>query len=212
MGILPVGFIYIAALLRLGGGFAYIVATIRGKAKPTPISWLLWSLTPLSSFFAGLSNGFDPMLVVTLATGLSPLMVFFIAIAKNRRSLQFNKLNTACLIIALTGIGLWAATDHPLLAIGLAIVADIVSALPTLAKIARHPYSEYTPTYIVNAGAMALALLATDTLSPLAIAFPVYVLTINSFIVGFILSVQAKRKMKIRQGLDRAHENRRARK
>lgn len=212
MGILSVWFIYVAAALRLGGGFAYIIATIRGKAKPNPISWLLWSLTPLISFFAGFSSGFDPMLIVTLATGLSPLLVFFIAIAKNRRSLRFNKLNTICFIIALTGIGLWAATDHPLLAIGLAIIADIVSALPTLVKIARHPYSEYTPTYLVNAGAMALALLATDTLEPLTIAFPVYVLVINSFIVGFIVSVQAKRKMKIRQGLAQSRRNHRAKK
>ena len=204
MNILPVWFVYIAALLRLGGGAAYIRATIRGAAKPNPVSWLLWSLTPLISFFAGLSDGFDILLIVTLATGISPLLVFFIAIIKNPRSLQFNKLNISCFIIAVAGIGLWAITDHPLLAIALAIVADIVSALPTLAKIIRHPYSEYAPTYMLSAISMMLALLATETFSLLAVIFPIYVLLMNLAIVGLIMSVRAKRRLQIRQGIARA--------
>lgn len=192
---LPVWFVYVAALMRLGGGLAYMRATIRGEAKPNPVSWLLWSLTPLISFFAGLSDGFDVLLVVTLATGLSPLLVFLIAITKNPQSLQFNKLNVSCFLIAIAGIGLWAISDHPLLAIGLAVIADIVSALPTLAKIIRQPHSEYVPTYATSAISMMVAILATDTLSPLALAFPVYVLLINLMIVGLIILVRAKRRL-----------------
>jgi len=206
MNILPVWLIYAAALIRLGGGFAYIRATIRGEAKPNPVSWLLWSFTPLISFFAGLSNGFDALLIVTLATGISPLLVFLIAVVKNPRSLRFNKLNVSCFIIALLGIGLWTITDHPLLAIWLAILADIVSAIPTLAKIIRHPYSEYMPTYIINGGGMLLAILATDTLSPLALAFPIYILLINIVIVGLIASVRAKRRLQIKQGIARSRK------
>lgn len=206
MNILPVWFVYLAALIRLGGGFAYIRATIRGEAKPNPVSWLLWSLTPLISFFAGLSDGFDALLVVTLATGLSPLLVFLIAITKTPKSLRFNRLNVTCFLIAISGIGLWSVTDHPLLAIWLAIAADIVSALPTLAKIIKHPYSEYMPTYIISAFGMVLAIVAGDTLNPLALAFPVYVLLINLGIVGLISFVRAKRRLQIRQGIARSRK------
>lgn len=201
---MPLWFIYIAALLRLTGGAAYIRATINGNAKPNPVSWLLWSLTPLISFFAGLSDGFDTLLIVTLATGVSPLLVFFIAIFKNPRSLRFNKLNVSCFVIALSGIGLWTVTDHPLLAIFLAITADIVSALPTLAKIIRQPYSEYTPTYMISAMSMVIAILAADSYSPLTLTFPVYVLTINLIIVGLISSARTKRRLQIRQGIARS--------
>lgn len=204
MSILPIWFIYVATLLRLSGGAAYIRATIRGEAKPNPVSWLLWSLTPLISFFAGLSDGFDALLIVTFATGISPLLVFFIAITRNPRSLQFDTLNVSCFIIAVAGIGLWTITDHPLLAIALAIAADIVSALPTLAKLIRHPYSEYAPTYMLSAISMMLALLAAETLSPLATVFPIYVLLMNLAIVGLIISVRARRRLQIKRGIARS--------
>lgn len=209
MALLPLWFAYIAAGLRLGGGFAYVVATFRGKARPNVVSWLLWSLTPLISFAVGLSEkGFDPALIVTLATGISPLLVVIIALAKHPRSLKFNRLNVTCFIIALAGIGLWVATDHPVLAIALAILADIVSALPTLVKIIRHPYSEYLPTYAVNAFGMVLAIAAAQSFDVLTIGFLVYIAVINLVIIGLIVGARERRRSKIRRGIAASKQRR----
>lgn len=187
MQLLPVWIIFVAAALRLFGGLAYLRATLAGRARPHAISWLIWSLTPLISFFAELSAGVGAIAVVTLALAISPMMVFLAALFKDIRLLRADRFDMLCIAIAVLGIILWFATDSPAVAITIAIIADTVSCLPTLRKAYRDPRSEYPPTFLLSAGSMVLALLATQSISFEAFAFPVYVLSMNLLIAGLAL-------------------------
>lgn len=210
MNILPIWFIYVASIMRISGGLASVSAILRGEARPNPVSWLLWSLTPIITFTAGVrAEGFHPESIITLAMGLSPLLVFFVTIFKNPRSFRFDRLNATCFFIALAGIGLWMITDHPLLAVVLALSADIVSVIPTLAKTFRHPYSEYLPGYFMSMVGTAIAVLAMPTFNFYAMAFPVYAFIVNGVIVAFVLMVRAKRKNQIRRGIAEARNRKR---
>lgn len=194
MQILPVWFIYIAAAMRVTSGMAYFRATIRGTARPHGISWLIWSATPFITLFAALAEGVrSPILVVTFALGLSPLLVFIAAASKGRRLLHVDAFDVVCILIALAGIVLWAATQSPILAIILAIAADTISCLPTIRKTIRDPASEYPPTYLLSASSMILAILATIEISFAAFAFPVYILIMN-LIIGGLASRQYQQK------------------
>ncbi len=202
MNLLPIWIIYVAATIRLVGGVRYVWIVLRGKARPNPVSWLLWSITPAITFVAALSSEtFNPSMLVTVAIGMSPLLVFVASIIKNPKLLRWTQLNITCFIIALTGIGLWALTKQPLLAIALAITADIASAIPTIAKSAKHPYSEYLPSYMMSSLSMVLALLATERLDPLTLAFPIYILVINLVIITFVVVARKQRQHLIRQGI-----------
>ena len=141
MQLLPVWIIFVAAALRLFGGLAYLRATLAGRARPHAISWLIWSLTPLISFFAELSAGVGAIAVVTLALAISPMMVFLAALFKDIRLLRADRFDMLCIAIAVLGIILWFATDSPAVAITIAIIADTVSCLPTLRKAYRDPRS-----------------------------------------------------------------------
>lgn len=184
---LPVWFVYVASFLRLAGGLAYLRATLRGEAKPNPLSWLLWGVAPLIAFFAALSAGVGAAAFVTLAFGISPLMVFAAAMYKNPRSLKFDRLNITCGALALAGLVLWAATDHPQLAIVLAMLADFASGLPTVKKTIHHPHTEYAPTYAISGFSVVLMLLASNSWAFAALAYPVYVLVLNLFMVFLIV-------------------------
>ena len=183
---LPTYFIFIAAALRLSGGMAYFKATLSGRAKPNPISWLLWSITPMIAFAAELSAGVGPSAYVTLALGLSPLLVFLAAMYKNPKLLKLDRLDVLCVLIAALGIILWKITSHPQLAIALVIFADISSAMPTIRKIMHSPHTEYLPTYIISATSMVITLLAIKDFSFASLAFPLYILTINLFLIILI--------------------------
>lgn len=183
---LPIWFIFIAAALRIVGGLAYLRATLSGRAKPNPLSWLLWGITPLIALFAELSAGVGPAVVVTMALAASPLMVFAAAMYKNPRSFKFDRLNIYCGLFALSGIALWQVADDPGLAIIVAILADIASSLPTIRKTIDRPHTEYAPTYAISALSMVLTLLTIQTWNFATIAFPIYVLLINSYMVGLI--------------------------
>lgn len=184
MQVLPPIFLSISALLRLLGGGAYLRATLQGKAKPNPLTWLLWAITPTITLVASLSVGETSGLLVTGALALSPLLVFITAMFKNPRSLKFDKLNLTCAGVAILGIVLWYFTSNQNLAIFLAIVADFVASLPTLIKAQAKPESEYPPTYIMSATAMLLALLTIPSWNFTNSAFMIYVFVLNLLIAN----------------------------
>ncbi len=194
MQLLPVWFIYIAALIRLAGGLAYFRATLDGRARPHAVSWIIWSLTPFISFFAELSVGVGVLAVVTLTLGLSPLLVVIAALKVDRRLFRINAFDALCIAIASAGVIIWAITSEPLTAIIVAIIADIVSCLPTIRKAYQYPETEYPPTFLLSAGSMSLALLATQEISLAAFAFPVYVLVMNLLIASLALRQYGRRR------------------
>lgn len=183
---LPIGFIFVAVVLRLIGGAAYLSAVIRGKAQPYPLSWLLWSITPMIAFAAEISAGVGISSLVTLALGVTPLLVFITAMIKNPRWLKLDALNIICGLIAIGGIALWLITDTPVLAIVISIIADFFSGLPTIRKTIKKPKSEYAPAYFMSALAMVVTLLTISSWSFATWAFPAYVLVVNSFMVWII--------------------------
>jgi hypothetical protein len=193
--ILPVGFIFVAAAMRLIGGVSYLRATIRGTAQPYPLSWLLWGITPMIAFAAELRAGVGLPALVTLALGISPLLVFAVAMIKNHRSFTIDRLNALCCLVAIIGIALWFITDEPVLAISFSILADIFSAIPTIRKIVKQPKSEHMPTYLISASSMVITLLAIKQWSFAATAFPAYVLTIN-VVIAILIFISDKRLIK----------------
>lgn len=191
---LPVWFIYIASLMRITGGLAYLRSTIKGAAQPNPVSWMLWAIIPLIAFVAELQANVGPIAYVTLALGISPVLVFTTVMIKNPRSFKLKGFNLICTIIAATGILLWATTHNPELAIGFMIIADFASGMPTIAKAWRDPKSEYAPSYLISAGAMVLALLTVTEWRFPVIAFPIYILAINLLIFSIAMRKSVKNK------------------
>lgn len=191
---LPLWFLYIAAAMRIGGGLAYLTATLRGKAKPNPVSWMLWGALPIIAFSAEISAGVGHEAIITLALGVSPILVFVTTMLKNPRSFELKGLNLACVIIALTGIAAWTVTKTPEFAIGLMILADFASAVPTIRKTWRQPKSEFSPTYLISAVSMVIALLTITDWRFAAVAYPVYTLGINLLI--FTLARRSPRRKK----------------
>lgn len=193
MLILPVWFIYVAATMRLVGGVSYFLATLNGKARPHAISWLIWSVTPMITFFAEASAGVGPIAIVTLALAISPMMVFVAALVKDRSLLRVNHFDIWCLTLAVFGIVSWGVTREPITAIIIAIMADAISCLPTLRKAYHRPYTEHPPTFLLSASSMVIALLATQEISFAAFAFPVYVLTVNLLFLAFSVRRYSRR-------------------
>lgn len=197
---LPIWFIYIAMALRLSAGFTYLVATLRGKARPDPVSWLLWAIIPMIAFAAELQAGVGMTALVTFTLGLSPLLVFTATIFKNPRSFQLKGLNLICVIIALIGIVLWATTKNPLLAILFMMIADFSSSLPTVKKSLVDPKSEFSPSYLISALSMVITLLTVTDWRFAVIAFPIYVLVMNLliFLLASRKTTRKKRRAKRR--------------
>lgn len=183
---LPAWSVFIAISIRLLSGIGYLRSVLRGRSKPNPITWLIWSLTAFVAFFAQLNSGVGISAYMTLAIGLSPFFIFITALLKHPAAPHFTPFNIGCGIFALIGIFLWQTTNNPTTAIICSIFADATGGIPTVRKAYIAPHTEYAVPYALSVVSMVITLLSIQKWQFSSYAFPAYILCINSVIFGTI--------------------------
>ncbi|HXH26817.1 MAG TPA: hypothetical protein VNG90_02895 [Candidatus Acidoferrum sp.] len=192
---LPVWFLNIAIVIRLLGGAGYVVAVLRGKAKPNPVTWFFWGLTPMLAFAAQVSEGVGPQACVTFALGIGPLAVFCLSLTRGHHApMSFAPSTIACGILAALGIVLWQTTSDPTLAIVFSILADIAASVPTLMKAYHKPGTEYGLTYLLSMISMVITLLTITHWTFGRYAFPIYIFFINLSLFSLVQSKVGARR------------------
>ena len=192
---LPEYFIYIAASIRILAGLLYIKSILKGKTRPSAVSWLIWSVSPFIAFFAAtFSEGFKLASLVTLALGISPLLVFITASVTKNHLFKLTLPDLICGILAIISLICWLITKNPILTISFAILADLISTVPTLKKSYYYPDTEYAPTYILGILAMSITLLANKETTNYSLIYPTYILLMNLLVASIIITRKNKNK------------------
>ncbi len=182
---LPEWFVVYAVALRLTSGLSYALAVIKKRAKPNPITWFFWALTPAIVFVAQLfEHAALSSMAITLALGFGPLLVFILSLKYSLQRTHFTPASITCGVVAAIGVALWLTTSDPKLAIIFSIGADICSSIPTIIKIWRKPGSEFLPAYAITMASMVITLLTLQAWDFASFIFPVYILAINAVIFG----------------------------
>lgn len=182
---LPMWCVVFSMLIRLISGGQYAWGVVKGKARPNPITWLLWGLTAMIAFAAQIQEGVGMPALATFVLGVSPLVIFGIAVAKNPIAGYLTPFTLGCAACAVLGIILWRITDNAQLAIVFSIVADIFASLPTLLKAYHDPSSEYGRPYMLSIISMLIILGTIQSWTFAAYAFPAYMLCINVVLLTF---------------------------
>lgn len=173
-----------AIVLRLAAGTGYLAATLRGRVKPSAVSWFFWGVTPLIAFTVQMHEGTGLQSLVTLALGLGPFAIFAVTLVKNKRSLHFTLTDKACGAMAASGVVLWLLTSNPMLALCFSIIGDICSAVPTIIKSFNRPHTEHALPYFLSSLSMVCTLATIRQWEPANYIFPLYILLINlTFVV-----------------------------
>lgn len=183
---LPAEFIVVAIALRLLAGASYIVALLQGKTRPNLVSWFFWGLTALIAFGVQVYEGSGSSALITLAIGLSPIVVVCVAIAKGQHKAKFTSTDKWCAAITAIGIVLWLTTKDPLVALLMAVAVDYVSSVPTIVKLYKQPASERALPYVISIVAMGTALLTVKDWQLANWLFSAYILWINVHFVTLI--------------------------
>jgi hypothetical protein len=171
-------FIIAAILLRLLAGLSYLMATIKGEAKPNPVTWFFWGLAPLVAFIAQLQRSSEPAVWMTLILSLGPLAVFTVALTQKHKW-KIGPFDIWCGSFAALGIIMWQLSSEPLVALLFGILADIIGSIPTLRKGFIAPHTEKMLPYLLSVGSMAITILTIQNWKFMNYAFPVYILLIN---------------------------------
>ena len=193
MAMLPAGLIIVAILLRLASGASYFKATWQGRAQPSLVSWFFWSVTALIAFAVQMLRGDGVTAWVTLAIGLSPIAVCVAALYRGAYKAGFSRSDKWCVALTFMGILLWLVSKNPLAALGMSILADIFSSIPTVLKSWRAPHTEYPLAYMLSIASMIITLLTVRDWAITNWLFAAYILGIN---LTYVVTIFASRRIR----------------
>ena len=182
---LPGYFAILGAILGSLGGLYYLFETLKGKAQPNRITWLLWGIFPLVIFLAQRVQGVQAIAWVSLVSGVTPLLVVAASFFNKRAFWKSEPRDYYLMAAAFIGIILWAITDNPNLALLFSLGADILASVPTLIKSYRYPHSESWVAYAVSAFGFGIGFMSVQTYTIQSTAFVAYVFLLNSVLALF---------------------------
>ncbi|HEX4216442.1 MAG TPA: hypothetical protein VIA06_24250 [Candidatus Dormibacteraeota bacterium] len=180
-------FAILAALINLVGAAGYAVDTLRGRARPNRVSWMLWAVAPLIGFAAELRGGVGLVSAMTLALGLGPVMVVIASFIGRNAYYRLGPFDLACGVCALVALALWVITREGTLAVALSIAADLLAGVPTLVKAYREPHTEVCWPFLTGVAGATLTLLTVQHWSLSSAGFPIYIVLITgtlSLLIG----------------------------
>jgi hypothetical protein len=175
-------FVYLAAIITLSGLLVYAVNTFRGKTKPNRVTWILWTVIPLITFFAQLSKDVGISSIFALVYGLGPLLVLIASFTNKHAYWKLTAFDYICGFISILAVVFWIITGDGTTAIILSIVADFAAGLPTLRKSFYDPKSENSAAYIAGIASGGITLLTIQTWNIASFSFPLYILLDSALI------------------------------
>ncbi len=175
----------VAGLIAIFAIIPYILDTVRGKTKPNVVSWFTWTLL-LGVATAGAFASDEPRTAFLslgdfIGTGITLLVGIKYGFAK------FSLFDGLCQFAIIAGLVLWLIFDSPAIAILAAIIIDTFAALPTLRHAWLKPNEETWQTFAILTFASCLTLLTLTSITFAGIAFPLYLLIINTSIAGTVV-------------------------
>ena len=175
----------VATAIGLSGYIPYFKDIIKRTIKPHAFSWLIWGIIQSVVFFADLAKGAGAGAWPVGAPALLNLIIFVIAIFRGEK--EITKIDTASLIFALVGIGVWIITTNPLWSVIIVSIVDAVGYIPTVRKAYKKPHEESVTVYALSGVAFGLSLFALASVSLTTVLYPSVLVVVNLVFVSTVL-------------------------
>ncbi len=158
-------FAIIAVILAFVGNISYLKDTFKGKVKPHPYTWFIWSIVSMTTFFGGLVKGAG---IGALPTGIAEAFTIIIFLFSLKYLFQgkaghIRMIDNYFLAICLLGLIPWALTKDPTISVVIVVIIDIIAFVPTLRKTWAHPNTEKPLLYEMNVTRHILTLFSVQT-------------------------------------------------
>ena len=175
----------IAALLAIAGNIPYLLDILKGRVKPHPYTWMVWTLVSGTVFFGQLAKGAGIGALPTAASEIFTLIIFIFSLKYGFKGI--SKTDTIFLVFALLGIGLWFFAHDPTISVVIAVGIDLIAFVPTLRKTWNYPSTETPLLYGTNVLRHTLALFSLEAYNIATMLHSVAMIVVNSLMVLFIL-------------------------
>jgi len=171
-------FAIIAALLAIAGNLPYLWDILKGRVKPHPYTWLVWSLVSCIIFFGQVAKGAGIGALPTAASEIFTIIIFLFSLKYGFKGI--TKTDTIFLVCALAGIVPWILTKDPTVSVIIAVSIDLIAFGPTLRKTWQRPKTETPVLYGSNVLRHVLALFSLQTYNVATMLHSIAMITTNT--------------------------------
>jgi len=178
--VLPSWFVYIGAGISVIGLIPYIRDTYRGDTSPHRVTWFLWGFIPLVTFVVQLHLHVGLVSLTTFVFGLLPFGVLIASAKSHAGAWAITRFDWFCCAISLAGTAVYVVTQRGVLSIVLLLIADVFAGIPTVRKSWTDPTSETWSAFAFSVASTAITLSTVTEWSFAAIAFPLYIVILNT--------------------------------
>lgn len=186
--------IYATLLINGIGTGLYVRGVLSGAVRPNRVTWGILSVAPIVAGCAMLAHGVSLAgAFYTFLTGLGPLTICISTFFTRHPVWRIRRFDIACGVLSLVGLLLWLISGDGLIAIVLAMAADGLAFLPTILKAWQYPETERAQPFILSGCGAVLSLMIVSDWTIISIAFPLYILVVDTLTVLGIIRGRMKR-------------------
>lgn len=165
-------FVVVGVIFNAWAGSQYVIATLRGTAKPNRVTWLVWGVAGWIAFAAQVGQGIILPALLTAVVALVPTAIF-VASLRSSAEWRITGLESSCLILCGIALALLFFTSGDL-SVAVSILVHALAAIPTFRNVIRSPESEAPIAYTAGLVNAACTLGALDEWTFGTSAFAVY--------------------------------------
>ena len=162
----------IGILINAVGTFSYLIATLQGKIRPNKVTYLAWSLAPLVTFFAQVTQHVGVQSWMTLSVAIFPLSIFVGSFVHKDAHWKLIPKDVACGLLSIIGLVLWQITKVGNVAIFFSLLAEAFAALPTIIKAYHYPETESAWPWLASTTSGILTIITITNWDFAHLAFP----------------------------------------
>lgn len=177
----------IGALISSVGSLPYILAVMRGTARPQLVSWFVWTILAGIMTVSTFLEGQRASTMLSLEGFVACAIVVILGLRQGQYHL--NKLDIVCLSGAIVGILSLIVLRDPFIALVVSIIVDIIAFIPTLIHGWNSPREESFACFMCAAVAAGISLMvALHVHSPfMGMLYPAYAVLFNGCMSGILL-------------------------
>ncbi len=190
--------VLIASVLAFVGNIAYLKDVVRGKVRPHPYTWFIWSIVSLVTFLGGVEKGAGIGAIPTAVAEGFTIIIFLYAVVRlftraggseRMRAEEIGHIRPidhVFLVVALLGLIPWALTNDPTISVIVVVTIDVIAFIPTLRKTWAHPETEQPLLYQMNVTRHILTLFSLGAFNVATALHSVAMIITNTVMTIFI--------------------------
>jgi len=183
----------LSSIFLIIGGVPYLIDIHKKRIHPHILSWIGWSFITALGGSAMLASGSQWVVALLFANTLFCFSVAGYSIVRKVGVWSASVYDFLFFGLGILGLILWRVTGSPIIALVLAIIADLSFGLPTIIKTYKNPKSETYFAWLASTASGLLSLFAVENLNFSEVAYPFYLFTYDMVVLLLVLRIIRKK-------------------